>query len=987
MLTTPGQLLVNEILPEELRDYSSTLGQDEINDRLRRLAETHPDKYRDVTWKMVQLGRNAAFDEGSTITLNDLVPVVNKAPLIDVVRQKEKEIYSNPALTPDQKEEAIETLYGEATKRLTDETYNNALANNNPFAIQAKYKARGNKNQLGALLTSPGTYTDSTGKIVPIFISSAYAEGLKPHEYWAAGYGARLGVVGTKLGTQKGGYLSKMMNAAAIDQVVTTDDCGTSCGVPVDVNDGDSVGAVLQVQAGGFKPGTVITKKVLDEIKESGADEIVVRSPMTCGCKDGLCKRCVGIRETGKFPEIGYNVGVNAASALGEQIAQTSLNCLAEGTLVRMADGSAKPIEQVNVGDTVLGSDMCGNLSPTKVVARYDNGVQPCVDTTFVRNGDSGAGAETHLVSTTEHPILATRVMSGSRGWENSWIPSMIKVGTRVKLMYAYAPSGFDDTGLRTERFAFVLGVMSSKWCAADVHGNVDITRIDEATLARLNSELSGRGVMRRLKRRSPSAKQAYRISLNPKGAETHAASSKRVFCKYDVMYRKGERRRTPVGIWLWDNKSIGAYIAGVIAVSGYVYPGANSRGVTIRSDSRAFLEELDSIMLARFGIMSSGVHAAGKRVHALHLNRIPAILGLAKVVGNVCGRQARLDRLVGKISDSGTPHHSAFFRKSQVETGRRHVYDIEVEHPNHIYLLANGLIVHNTKHSGKRSDLGSYVGFDALKNLTTIPKEYDAKASVATRDGTVTGVEEAPQGGRYVILDNDVDSKVYVPQSLKVSVKEGDVLEAGDAVSSGLVSPAEVVGYKGIGEGRRYFANRFRQVFKDSHYGVNRRNVEVLSRALINNVQVENPDSEGAALPGDVVRYSSWAGEYTPRDGAEDTPVDKSVGRYLETPALHYTIGTKITPSVVKALKRHGTTSVLTNHTSPGVSPSMVSIVESPAYSNDWMARLGTSYLKKRLLEDAQRGSSSNPHGINPIPSLARGVEFGDGIADRGEY
>lgn len=617
MLATPGQLLVNEALPPELRDYSRTLGQDEIDALLGQLAREHPEKYREVCWKLVQLGRNAAFDEGSTITLNDLVPVVDKRPLLDMVHKQERAIRSDRRLTKEQQDEAIEALYGEATKRLTKETYANALANNNPFALQAKYKARGSPSQLGAMLTSPGTYTDSDGKIVPIFISSSYAEGLKPHEYWAAGYGARLGVVSTKLGTQKGGYLSKMMNAAAIDQVVTEDDCGTTNGIPVPVDDNDSVGSVLQEDVAGFKAGTVITKKVLDAIRDSGEDEIVVRSPITCGCKNGLCKKCVGIRETGRFPDIGYNAGVNAASALGEQIAQNALN----------------------------------------------------------------------------------------------------------------------------------------------------------------------------------------------------------------------------------------------------------------------------------------------------------------------------------------------------------------------------------TKHSGKRNDLGAYVGFDALKNLTTVPKAYDVKASVAPADGTVSSIEDAPQGGKYVVMDDDSGSRVYVPPALEVSVKPGDRLEAGDAVSSGLVSPADVVAYKGVGEGRRYFTDSFTRTFRNSSYKVNRRNVEVLSRALVNNVQVENPDSEGDALPGDIVRYSAWAGGYKPRDGAASMPLDKAVGQYLEVPALHYTIGTRVTPSMVKRLKRHGITDVTVNRTAPGVVPHMVSVVDAPAYSGDWMARLGTSYLKDRLLEDAQHGARSELHSTNPIPSLAKGVELGKDIATKGEY
>lgn len=609
---------MNEALPPEYRDYTRTLGQDELKDLLGRIAHEKPEAYKTVTHKLVQLGRNAAFDEGSTITLDDLVPVVDKRPMLDLVKKQEEAIRANPKLSDKDKDAAIDTLYSEATKRLTEETYSRALANNNPFAIQVKYKARGNKNQLGAMLTSPGTYTDSTGKTIPIFINRSYAEGLRPHEYWAAGYGARLGIVSTKLGTQKGGYLDKAMNAASIDQVVTEDDCGTKNGIPVDASDKDSIGAVLQSPVAGFSSGTVITKQVLDRIKAKGVDEIVVRSPITCACKNGLCKRCLGIRETGGFAPIGYNAGVNAASALGERVTQGSLN----------------------------------------------------------------------------------------------------------------------------------------------------------------------------------------------------------------------------------------------------------------------------------------------------------------------------------------------------------------------------------TKHSGKSSTLGSYTGFEALKNLTMVPKAYDVKASVTPRDGKVTAIVDAPQGGKYVILDDETDDQIYVPGSLEPSVKVGDRLEAGDAVSTGLVSPADVVAYKGIGEGRRYFMNRFTKVYHDSGYGVNRRNVEVLSRALVNNVQVDREDSEGSGLPGDILRYGTWAAGYTPREGAVVEKTDKAaLGHYLEQPVLHYTIGTRITPSVLKTLQKHGVQGLTTHTTPPGVTPHMVSIIESPAYSGDWMARLGTSYLKDRLLEDAQRGSTSQAHSTNPIPAMAKGVELGKDIRTQGVY
>ena len=56
-----------------------------------------------------------------------------------------------------------------------------------------------------------------------------------------------------------------------------------------------------------------------------------------------------------------------------------------------------------------------------------------------------------------------------------------------------------------------------------------------------------------------------------------------------------------------------------------------------------------------------------------------------------------------------------------------------------------------------------------------------------------------------------------------------------------------------------------------------------------------------------------------------------------------------------------------------------MQSIVKSTGVDRDWMSRLGTTYLKSRLIDDVQHGSTSDIHSTNPIPGLARGTEFGN--------
>lgn len=615
MFTTVGQVLVNDALPPQFRDYERVMDSKGIESLLEQIAREAPETYADVTKRLMDIGNSAAYDTGTTIRLSDLRPSFDKRPLLQAVDIAEKQIRADKTLTDAQKSEMVEKLYDKANSRIMEETYNAELAKKNQLALQVASKARGNKTQLAAFISTPGTYSDPSGKMVPMFIQHSFAEGLTPAEYWAGSFGARTGVVSTKTATAKGGAFGKLLSASAIAQVVTEEDCGTQGGLPVKVDDDDNIGAVLAYPAGGYEAGTVITKNVLSDLrKDKRHDEIVIRSPVTCACKDGVCSKCAGIRETGGFPPIGYNLGTNAASAFAERITQSSLN----------------------------------------------------------------------------------------------------------------------------------------------------------------------------------------------------------------------------------------------------------------------------------------------------------------------------------------------------------------------------------TKHTGRTlKGKGQYQGFEMLTSLAKVPKVFPDRAVLATVDGEVTKIEDAPQGGTYIYVTADRggdEKRHYVAPGYDLDVKVGDTVEAGDQMSDGVIDPSELVKYKGIGEGRRYWANRFTQAIRDSGMAGNRRNAEVLARTVMNTVKLNSEEAAGDGLPGDVTTYTNWSYGFKPRPNSTIVaPTVASIGKYLEQPVLHYTIGTRITPSVINTMKKFKVANVMVNDTEPDVTPFMERIEDSNAEKKDWMARLGTTYLKSRLQEDVARGAESHLHSTEPYPGIAKGVEFGD--------
>jgi len=71
MLTTPGQLLVNDALPDELKNYGRHINKKSIVELLKRVLETDPDEYVNIVQKLQAIGKRSAHSGGSSFSLKD----------------------------------------------------------------------------------------------------------------------------------------------------------------------------------------------------------------------------------------------------------------------------------------------------------------------------------------------------------------------------------------------------------------------------------------------------------------------------------------------------------------------------------------------------------------------------------------------------------------------------------------------------------------------------------------------------------------------------------------------------------------------------------------------------------------------------------------------------------------------------------------------------------------------------------------------------
>jgi hypothetical protein len=288
-----------------------------------------------------------------------------------------------------------------------------------------------------------------------------------------------------------------------------------------------------------------------------------------------------------------------------------------------------------------------------------------------------------------------------------------------------------------------------------------------------------------------------------------------------------------------------------------------------------------------------------------------------------------------------------------------------------------------NAKHGGRVvgvDDEKRLEGIKGVRALLEIPESFAHKAVLADRDGSVTKIDKAPQGGHFIFVG---DGSHYVPPAHKVAVGLGQSVYAGDLLSDGVPKPDEIVQHKGLGEGRRYLVDALSDVYKRAGSEVDKRHLETLAKSVLNHVQVSDPGPHDAFIKGDIVNYNQFHAALAA--SKKRLPTTDAIGETLADGVLHHMAGTVITQPIADGLMRHGVTSVAIAGEGPRATPFMRPASRTPLLNPDWMARLAHRYLKESLLKGIHQGDVSNLHGASPVPAYVAGTEFGQG--EEGHY
>ncbi|MDJ0928472.1 MAG: DNA-directed RNA polymerase subunit beta' [Gammaproteobacteria bacterium] len=458
--TTVGRALLSELLPEGL-------SFDLVNQNMTKKAISACINacYRQVGLKstvvfadrLMYTGFSYATRAGVSIGVNDMVVPEHKPEILRDAEEQVREIqdqYASGLVTNGERYNKVVDIWSrtneQVAKAMMDKLGKESVVNAagepeeqpsfNSIFMMADSGARGSAAQIRQLAGMRGLMAKPDGSIIETPIKANFREGLDVLQYFISTHGARKGLADTALKTANSGYLTRRLVDVAQDLVVTEVDCGTERGLTMTplVEGGDIVEPLHERVLGRVtatdilvpgttevlvKAGTLLDEPAVARLEDASVDQVLVRSPITCETRYGVCSQCYG-RDLarGHLINIGEAVGVIAAQSIGEPGTQLTMRTFHIGGAASRA-AAANSVEVKRGGELRLHNIKTVENAQGLLVAVSRSGEVGIMDdhgrereryklpygaTISAREGDSvGAGQIVATWDPHTHPVVA----------------------------------------------------------------------------------------------------------------------------------------------------------------------------------------------------------------------------------------------------------------------------------------------------------------------------------------------------------------------------------------------------------------------------------------------------------------------------------------------------------------------------------------------------------------------------------------------------
>jgi len=404
--TTVGRVIFNQILPDKLRYSNAIMKRAELKRLVDECYRTlGPEETAHLVDGIKSVGFEFATRGGLTIGLFDIEVPKNKAEALRTADASVAEIdrqFQRGLITDDERYEQVVGVWQDTTARMSDDMMK-GLDPFGPVTMMTASGARGNKGNIGQLGAMRGLMADPSGRIIDVPVRSNFREGMTVLEYFISTHGARKGLADTALRTADSGYLTRRLVDVAQDVITREDDCGTEEGSWItraesaDEADAFQRRLVGRLSAAPMRDPRVKVKKGSDDeaplivdrneliteenaaaIDEAGIDEVLVRSPLTCEARYGVCRACYGRNlATGEMVGSGEAVGIIAAQSIGEPGTQLTMRTFHTGGVAGLDITAGLPrVEELFEARIPKGKAEISHIDGVAEILRSDTGTK-----------------------------------------------------------------------------------------------------------------------------------------------------------------------------------------------------------------------------------------------------------------------------------------------------------------------------------------------------------------------------------------------------------------------------------------------------------------------------------------------------------------------------------------------------------------------------------------------------------------------------------
>jgi len=410
----------------------------------------------------------------------------------------------------------------------------------------------------------------------------------------------------------------------------------------------------------------------------------------------------------------GTRIGVLSTK---KSVAEAGYLCLGKGTLVRMADGSSKAIQDILVGDQVVGADTHGNTFPTKVTATFDNGARVISDYVFRRGRSRRETLE--ISATAEHKVLG-RLARGTKYSTLGEVRPLDHTSMRGFNLVSHQPFLDQNAGFVEEPMAWIIGQIIGDGSTRG--STLTWSSDDQEYIDRMAVEVQKFGCL--LKKVTNHAFE-YSVIANPETRHVTTGATGRSYQnpirqrldELGLMDKLAYQKTIPREVYQWTNKSVFALIEGIIESDGCITlaktPTSVQPIVSISMTAGDVINKVRDLLGWRLGIWSTIRITEPSKVlsknsistlghHAIHTVTIAYHQSVLQVKENILINPGRKTENLKNLLNEYRPKQGLgkpslkFIR--QQNTRQSQTYDIEVANKDHLFVLANGAIVSNSK-------------------------------------------------------------------------------------------------------------------------------------------------------------------------------------------------------------------------------------------------------------------------------------------------